>query len=106
MVVLSLAACSHSSTPPPSAHYMEFADHQGSQVVLAHKPQNVAVLFSSFADIWTTAGGTVNITVAESVERGFFLLDFGATKARRDANDDNVRRGDYWSGNRRFRALS
>ena len=85
MVVLSLAACSHSSTPPPSAHYMEFADHQGSQVVLAHKPQNVAVLFSSFADIWTTAGGTVNITVAESVERGFapsdaVLVDSGAGK--------------------------
>ncbi len=44
---------------------------------------NVAVLFSSYADIWTTAGGEVAITVGEAVERGFaepdvVLVDSGA----------------------------
>ena len=43
------------------------------------------VLFSSFADIWKTAGGTVAVTVGESVERGFadesaVLVDAGAGK--------------------------
>lgn len=34
-------------------------------------PQNVAVLFSSYAQIWELAGGKVSITVGESVDRGF-----------------------------------
>lgn len=48
-------------------------------------PSRVAVLFSSMADIWTTAGGEIAITVGESVERGFasedvILVDGGAGK--------------------------
>ena len=43
------------------------------------------MLFSSFADVWETAGGRVDITVGESVERGFapedvLLVDDGAGK--------------------------
>ena len=49
------------------------------------KPERVAVLFSSLAEMWTDAGGTVSITVGESVERGFApegtpLVDSGAGK--------------------------
>ena len=85
MLVLSLAACSHNKAMPQAQNYMEFTDHQGNNVVLPQKPQRVAVLFSSFADIWCTAGGTVDITVGESVERGFastdaVLVDSGAGK--------------------------
>ena len=52
---------------------------------MREKPQRVAVLFSSFADVWETAGGRVDITVGESVERGFapedvLLVDDGAGK--------------------------
>lgn len=84
MLALSLAACSYSA-PQSSQEYCSFTDHSGSQVVLTHQPQKVAVLFSSFADIWQTAGGTVDITVAETVERGFadssaILVDSGAGK--------------------------
>ena len=48
-------------------------------------PERVAVLFSSFAEVWQTAGGTVSITVGESVERGIcgkdvLLVDQGAGK--------------------------
>lgn len=48
-------------------------------------PQRVAVLFSSLAEIWVEAGGTVDITVGEAVERGFApegtpLVDSGAGK--------------------------
>lgn len=48
-------------------------------------PKTVAVLFSSFADIWQLAGGEVAITVGESVERGIceegvLLVDDGAGK--------------------------
>lgn len=47
--------------------------------------QRVAVLFSSFAEVWQLAGGTVAITVGESVERGIcdegvLLVDQGAGK--------------------------
>jgi len=47
--------------------------------------QRVAVLFSSFAEIWQLAGGEVAITVGESVERGIcregvLLVDSGAGK--------------------------
>jgi iron complex transport system substrate-binding protein len=43
------------------------------------------VLLSSLADLWITAGGTVDITVGETVERGFaaesvILVDAGAGK--------------------------
>lgn len=53
--------------------------------VKTEKPQRVAVLFSSLAEIWTEAGGTVDITVGEAVERGFApegtpLVDSGAGK--------------------------
>lgn len=44
-----------------------------------------AVLFSSLAEVWVKAGGTVDITVGETVERGFAsaetpLVDSGAGK--------------------------
>lgn len=51
------------------------------------QPETVAVLFSSLAEIWLDAGGTVDITVGETVERGFApagtplpLVDDGAGK--------------------------
>ena len=48
-------------------------------------PKRTAVLFSSLAEVWRMAGGTVDITVGESVERGFaskdaILVDSGAGK--------------------------
>lgn len=48
-------------------------------------PQRVAVLFSSYAEVFQLAGGTVTITVGESVERGIcgeevLLVDGGAGK--------------------------
>ncbi|MBP1553187.1 MAG: hypothetical protein J6B21_03445, partial [Oscillospiraceae bacterium] len=85
MLALSLAACSYNTTDVATSNYYTFTDHGGNTMVLHQKPQKVAVLFSSFADIWVTAGGTVDITVAEAVERGFAdetaaLVDGGAGK--------------------------
>ncbi len=62
-----------------------FEDAAGAQITLPAKPEKVAVLFSSLADVWQTAGGEVAITVGESVERGFVpegtpLVDGGAGK--------------------------
>ena len=62
-----------------------FQDASGAEVILDKRPERVAVLFSSFADIWLTAGGRVDITVGESVERGLVpdgtpLVDDGAGK--------------------------
>ena len=60
-----------------------FTDSTGRQVTLSSRPQKVAVLFSSYAEMWGLAGGTVQVTVGDSVERGFaeegtLLVDDGA----------------------------
>lgn len=54
---------------------VHFTDATGETVSLPQNPAKVAVLFSSFADIWLTAGGEIAITVGESVERGFVDAD-------------------------------
>lgn len=48
--------------------------------------RKTAVLFSSLAEVWIKAGGDVDITVGEAVERGFAkegtpLVDSGAGKS-------------------------
>ena len=64
--------------------YYTFTDDFGNEVKLKEKPQNVACLFSSFAQIWVLAGGDVDITVYETIERGIcnqaVLVDNGAGK--------------------------
>ena len=62
-----------------------FTDDTGAEVTVPEKPETVAVLLSSLADLWITAGGQVDITVGETVERGFagesvILVDAGAGK--------------------------
>lgn len=49
--------------------YLTYMDATGFVTTFKEKPQNVAVLFSSYAEIWQLAGGTVNITVEETVNR-------------------------------------
>ena len=89
-LLLSLPACSSKqvdspqSAPQPEWSYT-FSDSVGQTITLDHRPQTVAVLFSSYAQIWNLAGGTVSVTVGESVERGFapeetLLVDSGAGK--------------------------
>lgn len=70
---------------PVSDIFYSFEDDLGTTISLLQKPQRVAVLFSSHADVWRSAGGTIAITVGESVERGFadentILVDTGAGK--------------------------
>lgn len=86
-LLLTAAACS--SAPEESsekgAGSYQFTDDTGRTVVLEKKPEKVAVLFSSFVDVWKLAGGEVSVTVGESVERGFadknaVLVDEGAGK--------------------------
>ena len=74
-----------SCTPEAAGSYLTFTDGTGETVSLDERPMRVAVLFSSFAEMWTLAGGTVAISVGESVERGFCdadtpLVDAGAGK--------------------------
>lgn len=66
--------------------YVSFEDSLGRNVSLKHQPKRVAILFSSFASVWMLAGGTLEVTVYESVERGFapkdaILVDTGAGKS-------------------------
>lgn len=85
LLLVPQTACTANQPTNPTDVYYTFLDDLGNEVTLAKKPQRVAVLFSSFADIWKSAGGTVDVTVGESVERGFadataLLVDKGAGK--------------------------
>lgn len=82
-----LTACSTPQGEPSaeSGWSYTFTDDTGAEVTLTERPQTVAVLFSSYAEVWTLAGGTLSVTVGESVERGFAedgiaLVDAGAGK--------------------------
>ena len=82
-VLLQLSACAVDTNI--GEPYVRFTDDVGNDVALKCMPARVAVLFSSFADIWTIAGGEIAITVGETVERGFadadtLLVDSGAGK--------------------------
>ncbi len=62
-----------------------FSDDAGRTFTVAKKPQTTAVLFSSFAEMWRDAGGSIAVTVGESITRGFAdadtpLVDAGAGK--------------------------
>lgn len=76
---------SDESDLPEESNTVTFTDDVGNTVTVEKSPERVAVLFSSFADIWVSAGGNVDITVGETVERGFadssaVLVDDGAGK--------------------------
>lgn len=81
-----LVGCSNQTdNSANSSVFYSFTDDAGTTIHLKEQPKKVAVLFSSLADVWLTAGGKVSITVGESVERGFVssdiaLVDSGAGK--------------------------
>ena len=72
--------------PACAAEAISFTDSVGETVELTDRPERVAVLFSSFAEMWNLAGGEVAVTVGETIERGFApadaaLVDDGAGKS-------------------------
>lgn len=85
ILILLFSGCGMKAQAPSQQSYYTFTDSVGNEVVLQEQPQRVAVLFSSYAEVWTLAGGEVYVTVGESVERGFadadtILVDDGAGK--------------------------
>ncbi len=86
LILWLCAGCAQPQPSPTSDHvYYSFEDSTGALITLSHKPQKTAVLFSSFAEIWSLAGGQIAVTVGESVDRGFAdantpLVDRGAGK--------------------------
>ena len=85
LCVFLLAGCSAPSAEQPDEPVFTFTDDTGTEISVPYEPQTVAVLTSSLADLWITAGGNVDITVGETVERGFvdanvLLVDDGAGK--------------------------
>lgn len=87
LLILVLCLCFLTGCAPAqqSETGYTFTDDTGTVVTVPEKPETVAVLLSSLADLWITAGGQVDITVGETVERGFapetvILVDSGAGK--------------------------
>lgn len=84
-MLLALSSCFAGASDEGGEVFYSFADSEGRGVVLKDRPERVAVLFSSYAEMWILAGGEVDVTVGESVERGFAdegtpLVDSGAGK--------------------------
>ncbi len=84
-MLLCLTLLTGCGPAPAAGEGITFTDDTGTAVTVAPKPGQVAVLLSSLADLWITAGGSVDITVGETVERGFaddtaILVDAGAGK--------------------------
>jgi len=85
LFILFIPLFSACTPSPTETDGIQFTDALEQTVILPKEPKNAAILFSSFADIWVSAGGTVKITVGESIERGFaendaILIDNGAGK--------------------------
>ena len=86
LLLISVSAgCARENDEGSGEPYYIFTDSEGREIVLAEKPEKIAVLFSSYAEVWRLAGGSVDITVGESIERGFAdndaeLVDSGAGK--------------------------
>lgn len=85
LALLLLCGCLPAGETDADAVCVSVTDDGGTTVDLPKSPARVAVLFSSLADLWTTAGGEVAITVGETVERGLasedvLLVDAGAGK--------------------------
>ncbi|MBQ9748132.1 MAG: ABC transporter substrate-binding protein [Clostridia bacterium] len=81
-LLMTLGACGSAHVTPPEGY--TFTDDTGREMTVGEVTR-AAVLFSSFAEVWTLAGGEIAITVGESVERGFAdettpLADDGAGK--------------------------
>ncbi len=80
-LALLLCGC---AAPAETVGWYTFTDSTGAQVALPQKPEMVAVLFSSHAEVWALAGGQTHITVGETLERGFVseavLVNSGAGK--------------------------
>ena len=71
-LVLSFVSCSVSDNKQnDNTCYIKFTDSSGKEIKLTSKPKKVAVLFSSFAEMWKDAGGDIAVTVGDSIERGF-----------------------------------
>ena len=82
LCILLLTGC---AVPAGTGEGYTFTDDTGAEITVPEKPEKTAVLLSSLTDLWITAGGSVDITVGESVERGFtdatvILVDDGAGK--------------------------
>ena len=72
---LLFVACEEKNGPA-GAKGIAFTDSAGNEVVLRKAPERVAILLSSFADIWTLAGGKIAVTAADCpdgycMDRGF-----------------------------------
>lgn len=85
LMVFALFGCAENAGVGVADGFYNFIDDSGRSINLKNQPEKVAVLFSSYAEMWILAGGEVKITVGESIERGFApegtpLVDAGAGK--------------------------
>lgn len=101
LIIALLSGCGRLSMP--EGETLTFTDGTGAEVVCPLHPARVAVLFSSFAEIWTLAGGEVAVTVGETVERGFaaedaVLVDDGAGHSTIDTERLIAARPDFVIG--------
>ncbi len=76
-----LAGCSPAAAPTPSTTAqsqpaeasLTITDSRGEQITLAGRPEKVAALMGSYAQVWLLAGGQLAGTTEDALERGIDL---------------------------------
>ena len=64
--VLCISACGEQSSHHPKDAMFTFKDALNRTVTIQKKPQRVATLLGSFADVWMLAGGTIKATAEDA----------------------------------------
>ena len=84
--ILLLTSCGSASIPSLSETAVTFTDDLG-RLVTVDRPERVACLIASFADIWYLAGGAEQIVAATNATWTYFdlplqedVVNLGATK--------------------------
>ena len=66
LVVFTLCGCAAQREAAPMENSVVFTDALGREVTVEKKPERVAALIGSFADIWQLSGGTVCATAEDA----------------------------------------
>lgn len=89
LTVLILTGCG-SKNAASSPDTFTFKDSLDNEVTVKLKPENVAVIFPSYCDIWQLAGGNISISAEDAIKRGFVAKEDVQVVAKGTGKDVNT----------------
>lgn len=89
LLILLLTGCGSKNTSS-SSETITFKDSLNNEVTVKLKPENVAVIFPSYCDIWQLSGGKVSISAEDAIKRGFVAKEDVQVVAKGTGKDVNT----------------